>query len=226
MATAIAQPVDEHIREEKRTAEVIFGGVASEVILAGATVVLSIIALTGRMPEVLLAVSTIAIGAALVFESAAISLRLYNLLRETAKDRFGMAELGIGTTVESISGIVAIVLGVLAILRLHPMVLIPAAIITVGASLILEAGANDRINSLRIEKKEHHPYLEEITRQSVWATTALQSIAGIGGVALGVLALCNVTPMMLSLIAILGMSGAAFLSGTALSGRMLKVFES
>ena len=226
MATAITQPVDEHIREEKKTAEVLFGGVTGEVLLAAGAVVLTIIALTGRMPEILLAVGVIALGAALVFESAAISLRIYNLLNETAKSRFGMAELGIGTTVESITGIAAIVLGVLAIFRLHPMVLIPAAIIVIGACLILEAGANARINALRVEKPEEHPYLEEITRQSVWATTEIQAIVGIGGVTLGILSLCGVFPMTLNLIAVLGMSAAAFLSGTALSGRMLKVFES
>jgi hypothetical protein len=225
MATVATEHVpEEQIHEEKKTAEVIFGGSVVEGLVATGAVVLSIIALTGGFPELLLAVSVIALGVALMFEGAAISLRLYNLLSETARNNFTMAELGLGTTVETIAGIFAAALGVLSILQIHPMILIPAAIILVGASLILGAGANARINAIRVRKTEEHPFAQEVTRQIVWASTEIQVLIGVGAITLGILSLCSVAPMILSLVAILGMAGSILLSGTAISSRMLAVF--
>jgi hypothetical protein len=225
MSTITAEHIpEEEIREEKKTAEVIFGGSVVEGFVAAGAAVLAIIALTGGFPELLLSISIIALGVALMFEGAAISLRLYNLLSETARNRFSMAELGLGTTAETIAGVFSAALGVLAILQIHPMFLIPAAIVVVGASLVLGAGTNAKINAIKIRKVEEHPFAQEITRQIVWAATEIQVLSGVGAITLGILALSGVAPVVLSLVAILAMAASILLSGTAISSRMLAVF--
>ncbi|GEM_PF-1039363 len=225
MATTLTgQETQEHLREEKTFAEVIFGGAIGEGLLAAATAVLAIIALTGRMAEILLPVGLIVLGASLVFEGAAVTARLYNMLNENTRNRFNFSELGIGTTVESIIGIFAIVLGILALLQIQPLVLVPAAIVAIGACLILEAASNARINALPVpvEKKQEHPFIDFVTNQTIWAATEIQILVGMAGITLGILALCGIQPLTLSLAALLIISAAALISGMAMSGKMLK----
>jgi hypothetical protein len=225
MATVTAEQIQgNQVREEKKTAEIIFGSSVVEGIVAAGAVVLAIIALTGNLPLLLLSVSIIALGIALMFEGAAISLRLYNLLSETARSKFNMTELGLGTTVESIAGIFVSALGVLSILGIHPMILVPSAIIVIGGSLILGAGANARINAMKINKAEDHLFAQEVTRQIVWAATEIQVLVGLGVITLGILSLCGIEPMILSLVAVLGIASSILLSDTAISSRMLTIF--
>jgi hypothetical protein len=226
MDDAVAtQLSDERMHEEKETAKVIFSGTLAEGLVAGGAVILSIIGLIGAMEQTLLSVSVIALGAALLFEGAAISARFYELVSETTKDKIGMAELSAGTAAESLAGIFTIVLGILAIIGLRPLLLIPAAIIMTGGCLILGAGANARLTSLRIAKPEQHYLVREIARQAALSTTGFQVLVGMGAITLGILALADVEPLTLSLVAVLGISGSILLSGSALAGRMFSIFR-
>lgn len=213
------------LREEKRTAEFIFGGSFVEGLVAAGAVVLAIIALIGKYPLFLLPVAIIAVGFALLSEGMSITARFRDLVHEYTHDRFGIAELGVGTTAESMAGIAAITLGILGLLQMNPMVLIPAAIITVGASLIFSAGANERLNALRVPAAERHPIVTAISRETVLAATGVQVLVGTGAVTLGVLALCGIYPIILSLIAVLAVASATLLSGSSLAGRMLEIFR-
>ena len=226
MATIATEvPREEHISEEKKTAEILFGGSVIEGLIAGITAVLAVIGLVGVYPHLLLAVSIIALGLAFLSEGAAITSRFQYLLTEIARDHRSIAELGIGTTSESMTGFFAIVLGILAVLGLFPMVLISAAIILIGANLIFSAGANERLNVLRIRKTEQPPVIEEVSREAVWAATGFQVIIGAGAATLGILALSGIEPLILGLVAILSISTAAAISGSALAGKMLSIFR-
>jgi len=226
MAIATAEPItEEQIAEQKKTVEVVFSGSLAEGLVAGGAVILTIIGLIGGYPQLLLSIAVIALGAALLFEGAAISLRLYNLMSDVTQNRANVAEIGIGTTAETVAGIFATVLGILAVLQVNPAVLIPAAIIVIGGCLILGAGANARLNALRITRTEQQPAVGEVTRQIVLAATGVQVLVGIGAITLGVMAIIGIEPMVLSLVAIMAMSLSILFSGGALSSRMLSLFR-
>ena len=140
MAEHEVQQVSQETQEEKKTAEVLFGGSLAETLVAAGAVVLAIIGLVGAFPTLLLSIAAIALGSALLFDGAAFSARFTNLLQETTHNRAESAELSSGTSAESIGGIVGIALGILALLNIFPMVLVPAAVIVFGAALILGAG--------------------------------------------------------------------------------------
>jgi hypothetical protein len=225
MADVVTNISDERAHEEKSTAEIVFSGTMAEEIAAGAAAVLAIVSLAGKGPALLLPIAVIALGAALLFEGAAITSRFYELLSETTRNQLNTLELGSGMTAESMAGIFGITLGILSIFGLVPVILISAAVVGIGGCLILGAGANVRLNALKALTSAHHPLVREIVREAVLATTGLQVLIGLGGVTLGIIALTGVEPKILSEVAILGMSGSLLLSGTALAGRMLSLFR-
>ncbi len=225
MATLAEKNEEVNLREEKRTGEFLFGGSVVEGLVAIGAGVLAIVALVGTFPLLLLSVAVIVTGAALLSEGATITARFRSLLHEFAHDRFSIAELGIGTTVESAGGVAAITLGILSLLHVYPMILIPAAIIAVGGSLILGAGTNARIDAIRIPYAQRHPIVAEITRETVLAATGIQMLVGMGAVTLGVLALCGIFPMTLSLVAVLAIASATLFSGSSLAGRAFEMFR-
>jgi hypothetical protein len=214
--------------EEKRTAEVLFGGSLAETLVAAGAVVLAIIGLVGAFPTLLLSIAAIALGSALLFDGAAFSARFANLLRETTHNRIESTELSTGTSAESVGGVIGIALGILSLLGIYPMILIPSAIIVFGATLILGAGANARLNALHIRNGNHHPHhplLDEVTHEAVTAATGLQLLVGLGAVTLGIIALSGTLALHLSLIAVLAVGGAMLFSGSSLSTRMIGIFK-
>lgn len=82
-----AQVSPEHLHEEMRTAEILFSGTLAEGVVSGGAVALAIIALAGGLPELLLSISAIALGASLFLEGAAITARFHNLLTEITNSR-------------------------------------------------------------------------------------------------------------------------------------------
>ena len=216
MANAIGTQISqEQIHEEKRTADLLSGG----------AVVLAIIGLVGAFPGLLLSISVIGLGGALLLEGASISARFYNLLSETAKDKFSIAELGLGTTAESFAGAAGVTLGILSLLRVMPIILIPSGIIVIGGCLILGAGANARLNHLGIGiRMEEHPHFRAIAREAVLASTSLQLLVGLGGITLGILALSGIEPLILSLTGVLVLSSSMLLSGSSIASRMASLF--
>ena len=151
--------------------------------------------------------------------------RLSSLLHEATEGRVQMAELGAGTTGETLAGIAGIVLGILGILGVLPGVLIPSAAIVFGGALVIGAGANVRINDLVITYREEHPMARHIARQAVLATTGLQVLVGLGAITLGIIALAGIVPLTLSLVAMLGVGVMFLLTNAAIAGRMLSVLQ-
>jgi len=226
MVEAVAAEISQdQVHEEKEAAKVVFSGTIAEGLTAGGAVVLTIVGLIGAFPQLLLSISVIALGVALLFVGAAISAKFYDLISETTENKVQVAELSGGAAAESLAGIFAIILGILAVLRLQPMYLIPAAIILTGGCLVLGAGANARVTSLRIAKPERHPVAREVARQAALSATGFQILIGLAAITLGILALNNIAPQILSLVAVLGMSGSILLSGSALAGRMMTQFH-
>lgn len=196
-----------------------------EAILGVGGVVLAIIALTGALPEALMAITTIVIGAGLAFKGAALTARFSEILKESSEGRLDMAEFGSGMSAELVGGAGGVVLGILALLGLASNVLIASALIIYGGAIILGAGANARLNHLHISQREHESFAKHVAEEAVSSAAAVQLLIGMGGITLGVLALIGIETAILSAVGLLGIASAIVLSGSALTGRMLSALH-
>jgi hypothetical protein len=213
------------LEEERRTEEIVAGGSAIGGIVAAGAGALAIIGLAGVYPMWMLTIATIGIGASFLFEGGAIVARMSDLLAEVTEGRVGMAELGAGTTGETLAGVAGIALGILGLVGVLPAVLIPCAAIVFGAALAIGAGTNVRINDMVMTSRQEHPIARQVARQAVLATTGLQVLVGLGAITLGIVALVGVVPLTLSLVAMLGIGAMFLLSNAAIAGRMLSVLQ-
>ncbi len=209
---------------QKSLKTVMFGSLA-EGSAGGSAIALAIIGLAGIVPSMMVAISTIAIGGALLCEGGAIATRFSSLLLATSKGQWDTSELGGGMTAEFLGGVAGAILGILGLLNMVPMVLIPVAAIVYGSALILGSGATVRLNSLLISHSEEHKIAKEVAREAVIAAAGIQVLIGLGSIVLGILALTGISPLYLSLVAMLAVGFADFLSGTAVGGRMLSAFS-
>jgi hypothetical protein len=225
MSSTYAQPGPRS--EAKKILAVEAGGAATESMGGVAVVVLSILALVGVAPALLMAIAGIVFGAAFAVEGAAVASRhsaLMSVLTETDAERI---EFGGGVTVELAAGVAGVVLGILALIGIAPAILLPALAITGGAGLILSAGVLHTLNELRAEAYGVSSAARHASRAAVSGAMAAQVFAGLGAVALGILALIPAIgySATLTIIAFLVLGASLMLSGTALSGRMLSLFR-
>jgi len=211
--------------KDKRTVEVVAGGSLAEGVAGSGAVVLSIVGLAGVMAPFMVAIATILAGLALVLEGGALGVRFPSLARETAHGRLGVMELGGGMSAEVLGGIGGIVLGILALLGVHPMTLVPIAAIAFGGTLLLGAGATARLNDLQIERACDEKETRHVARAAVRSAEGMQVLAGVGSGVLGILALTGYDPMILGLVAMLSVGISDLMSGTAISGRMLSALH-
>ncbi len=193
----------------------------AEGIAGGAGVALSIIGLAAIMPHYMIPISTIALGIAFVFEGGAVARRFSRLLHETTKGWFDVSGLGSGLTAEVVGGITGIILGILTLLNVAPMVLMPAAAIVFGGTLIFSSGISARLDEMLIGRMGEDDVFKDVAREAVTASAGIQLLFGITAVTLGILALVGIAPMVLNLVALLGIGLSNLLSGTDISARML-----
>jgi hypothetical protein len=211
---------EEHVQEERHTVETILGGSLGGGVIAIAGATLAIIGLAGVQPRWLLAAATIAVGVSFLIEGSAIAARLEDLLHEETRGRVQMVELGTGVTSETLAGIGGIALGILGALNVISSVLLPVAAIVYGAGALLGSGTNAGLNQMIAVHKAEGQRARQIIRQTVFATTGLQLMAGLGAITLGIIALAGVYSLVLTLVAMLSVSGAFLLSNAALVTRM------
>ena len=82
-----------------------------------------------------------------------------------------------------------------------------------------------RMNMLLVERVESRRFAREVARQAIAAAAGVQVLIGLGAVTLGVLGLTGVSPVLLSLIAVLAVGISDVLSGTSIAGRLVSTFR-
>jgi len=201
--------------------KVLLGGSFAETVAGAGSVVLAILGLVGILPESLLAVSIVALGAAFILESSSIGSRFSWVLRQTAHTSFEVGEVGVGMTTQFIGGAAGIGLGVLSLLGLVPNILLPVGVIIFGLTLISSVGVKARLNDLEVECGQSHEMAGRVMREAVSTSSGIQILFGLGAATLGVLSLVGVfAPITLTLVATLAVGGASLFSGAAVSARM------
>ena len=197
-------------------------GTTAEALGGVAAIVLAILGLAGLVPIYLAAIAAIAVGVSFMFEGGVISARLVDLLEEVGGGQLDADELGSGLTAEFVGGSTGIILGILALLDLAPEVLVPAAIIVFGATLLLSGGGARRIGSIATRRDvsyEVRMIANQVARKARAEAAGAQVLIGLGAAVLGILALVGFNPAVLSLVAFLALGAAILMSGTALTSR-------
>ncbi len=212
------------LREGQESAKTVMVGSIPEGIASGGAFVLALIGLSGIAPSGMLTVAVLVMGAAFLFEGAAVSLRFSNLLAETSKDRLDRAEFGLGITAEFLGGITGIVLGILSVFQIASMILIPSAVIVYGITLLLSSGVTHRLNALEIEGVEESTRFKKIASEATSATAWLEFVLGIAAVILGISALVGFHAAF-SLVGMLVVGAAGLVTGAAVTSRMISLFR-
>jgi hypothetical protein len=129
-----------------RVASELGGGMSAELLGGAGGIVLGILALLGLAPDVLMSVVAIVFGGALLLGSSA-TWSLNHLIvehwyagHETAR-RVARSMVSAAAGAQVLVGIGAVVLGIVALVGMHPMMLSLIAILAVGASVALSGSA-------------------------------------------------------------------------------------
>ncbi len=202
--------------EAHKTEGIVSLGSLSQTVAGAGAIVLSILGLIGYLPYMLLAVSAIAIGGAFILESGAVALR-FRWLPTLSGPSFLTA---VGMTTEFLGGIAGVALGVLSLLGLVPTILMPVAAIVFGLTLLFGILVQTQLNRMEMECSTGHQRAYRFSGEAVSAASGIQILFGMGAVALGILSLIGITPLILTLVALLAVGGASLFSGAALSARM------
>lgn len=207
---------------EVRPSRVAVSGSMSEGISGGVAAVLSIIGLAGFFPDILAGVATVAVGAALLSEGGSVTARLSGVF--PSSQALARENLGLGVTVETLGGLAGIVLGILALIRVVPLVLIPAAIVAFGGTMLVSSGIMASLNSMEIDLSDEAEPYKQVAKDAVTAAGGAQMLIGLAAVTLGILALTEIRPAILSLVALLGIGFSDFINATAVSAKLSAVF--
>jgi hypothetical protein len=190
-------------------------GSVAEAVGGAAAVVLAILGLLGVLPLTFTAIAAIALGVALLLGGAALARRYSRLVPAAAASR-ARQEIAGALGLQAIAGVTAIVLGILALLRIDALMLLGVTAIVLGAALVAAGGGMARLaRSARWLRGEG---------DSVYAASGWEALVGIGAVVLGILALTGHAPLTLTLVAMLSVGAAILVGGTVLASRLFGVF--
>jgi hypothetical protein len=223
MNTTTQQTYHETSRQEMAAAKIVRGGSLAGGIAGGAATILAVVGLANILPQLMIPLATIVLGAAFLFEGGAIAARFSDLLTETSKGRHEVPQLGAGLTVEVVGGIVGSILAILALLKVSPLVLMPIAAVVYGVTLIFGSGVASRLESLLLARTGEHEAIGKVAHEAVEVSAGVQMFLGVSAVTLGILSLVGISPMIMNLVAVLCVGFAGLLTGSAISARMWSI---
>ena len=119
--------------DERVTRMVVASGSSFELFTAVIGLGLAIMGLAGFAPIYLASLATVALGFSLLAQGFTLAARWREAVRIAGSERTDA--MGIGT--EIFGGLVAVVLGMLALLEIVPLTLLPAAALVLGIALLL-----------------------------------------------------------------------------------------
>ncbi len=204
-------------RQRQVSLEFVSSGSMIEAVGGFAAIVLSILSLVNVAAVYLIPIAAIAIGAALFFEGGAVMARYWRLPAEISTGPWASTELAVGVLAEFLAGATGVTLGILALVGLAPPMLTATVVLVFGVALVLGSGLTARLNRLEWGEAEKHPSIQAINR----AATGTQFLLGFAAAVLGILALLSFYPFLLTTVSMLLIGIATFLSGTAISSRIM-----
>lgn len=204
--------------EEKReAAKTVFGGSRAENIASGATIVLSVIALSGIMRDAILPLAVLSSGSAFLIEGGTVSMRFGDA-------RLERADFGIGVTAEFLAGVSGIVLGVLSVLGVSPMLLLPLAVGVYGGALML-SDLTMRLNNIEFKGISVTKRFEKIAREIAMTAIGVEFLLGLSALILGIMGFRGHDTVTLSLVATLLIGISGVITGASVTAKMADRFR-
>ncbi len=226
--------VEHHV--DKVTRDVIGGGSIAAAAVGIASVALCILGLAGYYMVAFAAMAAILVGMALLIEGGSIAARANKLvMREMEPGSGGEGfvrgrrevgwALGGETAVQSLVGIIGMVLGVLAWSGIAPVVLLSVAAIVVGAGLLIQSASESMLGRLRLATYRRRATAEQITFGVVASSVIVDIVFGLLAMAIGIAALIGYVSFALVLVALLILGLGVLLGSSALASRFLAAFK-
>jgi hypothetical protein len=206
---------------EDKSAQIVRGGFAAEGVAGIISIVLAILGLLNVLPQMLMPIATIVLGAAFLINGGAVASRFSKMLNETAKGKFETVEWTVGLTTEFIGGIAAVILGILTLLNISPAILMPVAAIVFGVALLFSSGITARLNHLQMPKSEEYEAFREVARESVHVATGVEILLGLSAMILGIIAVTGIGWVILTYVALLCVGVSNATSGSAITAKMV-----
>jgi hypothetical protein len=197
-----------------------------------ATAVLAIIALSGYAHEVLAGVAIIVFGAALLVQAGTLLTEFASMAVPGSMSATSIGTEAIGgdgVSAMFIVGAAGVVLGILALLGVTATVLTSVAIIAFGAAFLLSAGSARHLHQMQSMMRRGalgQSGSELIAGQMAAGSGGLQMLSGISAIVLGILAVCGVYRVELTLVALLVLGLSIMMTGGSLSGMVLSFMRS
>jgi hypothetical protein len=195
-----------------------------------ATIVLAIIALAGVHPPMLMAITTIVFGAALLIQGGTM-LSEYTHMIFPAGASAPVEEFGGGGGLSAVFlvGAAGMVLGVLALLGIDAPTLTAVALIAFGAALVLSSNAVWQLyrmkrNAFRFGTRTVSGG-EILASEMASGSAGVQCLAGLAAIVLGVLAVTGVEAAILTLVGLLILGATVLLTGSTLSGAAMAFMQ-
>jgi hypothetical protein len=201
----------------RQSLTVVAGGSFAQAAAAGAAAVMAIIGLAGTLTYYMMSIGTIALGAAFLLQGGSVASQQFRLVSQARGDDIAGPVRGASVSAAAIAGMAGVALGILALLDVAPAVLVPAAIITFSGALFLSSGSVDRVT---MSYQQRIDSFEPMTGASAVGGGGDQ-LVGIGGAALGILALIGFATVTLSLVGLLALGASVFLSGSAIGTKIM-----
>jgi hypothetical protein len=200
---------------QRQTEKIVAGGLSASALVGCGTLALGVLGLLGVLPAIFLYLSVIAAGVAMVLEAGAFAYRFREVVRALSRTRGEEISVEGGISAEALSGVAAVVLGVLALIGVYSIVLASTAMVVIGAGLALDVIPKARMTSfMQFNGQRDHILGMD---GAVFAGAGGQLLLGLGVLVLGVLALAGVIPLRLDLIAAIT-AGCAILLGSGAIG--------
>jgi hypothetical protein len=184
-----------------------------EVICAIGAIVLGILGLAQVLPRLFTEIGIMAAGVALIGQASAITTEYMGV--ETEEE--GATGLSGGVSTEAFCGLGGGILGLLALLTVAPAVLPAIAVIAFGVGLLRGMSALSHLNNATLANVGPNSFTRAMTRDFMSTAAGLEILAGLGVIALGILALVGIVPAVLVLVAILSVGAAVLLGSVGLS---------
>jgi hypothetical protein len=182
--------------------------------------IFAIVGLAGIYPLSLVSLAAIGIGISFLLDGAAIVKRLAGLVQDATGEGARTAELGPGTTGETLAGITGIALGILAFSGIAPVVLTLCAAVVFGAALVIGSRARGSVHRIMGAYRVEHQMPRDTANQVFFGTTALQVLLGLSIFVLAIIGLGDVRPLTLSLVSMLLAAVALVLTNPVLVSRV------
>ena len=195
-----------------------------EAACAGGAMVLTLVGLYGVAPTLMVSIATILLGAVLLIEEGLVTSGYSRLISEVGEGEFWPIGVLHQQGIRSIGGIAGIVLGILAVLRVDPNVLVSSAAVVLGTILVLSTGIATRMSLVHLDGfGPFSPSTREV-RSNLTVAAGVQLAAGATAIALGVVALFGISTVLLDLVALLTLGTAIIVARSAVTLRIVRLF--